>query len=383
MKMRPTLRLLSWHKTVVVLLFTFLSTATVHGLEPVTGDWAVKIVQFNVGQADAAVVLTKDRHAAVIDLGETKKHGLLVGGFLLQQEQNGVGVIDEPDYLFISHYDKDHIGGAAGLVNSVAFAAAYEQGPSKKRAVGPRSAYGRYIRLVGDPNGDVVQDDGEEKFVRHLAKPGKKLKLGNDVKITVLSARGDTKGTEFDLDLDPSKAKIDENPGSLMLLVQYHDFEFLTTGDATCSDWKNEPDAENNMAKAHAIDAGLGVDLLKVSHHGSDTGTGKQFIETLKPTVAIISSTMAKDHLPKKTSLMTLEHNGALTLVTGKATDEKGQYHDAQTTEDDHYTPDPTKVLDQQGTVTILVSKDGKRFTVKTEADEDGRTFSSADDEDE
>jgi hypothetical protein len=80
---------------------------------------------------------------------------------------------------------------------------------------------------------------------------------------------------------------------------------------------------------------------------------------------------------------MTLEHNGALTLVTGKATDEKGQYHDAQTTEDDHYTPDPTKVLDQQGTVTILVSKDGKRFTVKTEADEDGRTFSSADDEDE
>lgn len=367
---------------VIGFLFVFLQATFVQGIEPVTGDWAVKIVQFNVGQADAAVVLTKDRHAAVIDLGETKKHGIQISRFLLEREENGVGMIDEPDYLFISHYDKDHIGGVSGILGSVAFIAAYDQGPSQRRAIGPRSAYGKYLKLVGDPNGDGCLNDDEEKFIRHRAKPGQVLKLGNEVQISILSVRGDTKGMKYDLDLDPSAGKIDENPGSLMILICYHDFEFLTTGDATCADWKDRADTENNMVKAHAIESG--IDVLKVSHHGSDTSTGKMFIQTLKPKVAIISSTETPtdDDLPKKTSLMTLEHNGALTLVTGKATKANGQYHDAKTEEDDNYKPDPSKVLDEQGTITILVSKDGKRYTVKTEVDENnGRTYSSADDE--
>lgn len=60
-------------------------------LTPVTeNDWGLKIVNFAVGQADCAVLLTPNGQAVIIDVGETKANGVLLADYLLDKNKNGV-----------------------------------------------------------------------------------------------------------------------------------------------------------------------------------------------------------------------------------------------------------------------------------------------------
>ena len=67
----------------------------------VTGEFEVSVLK--VGQADAIVLKTQN-NIAMIDCGEKDDGGDIVD-FL---SENGV---DKIDYLFITHFDKDHVGG--------------------------------------------------------------------------------------------------------------------------------------------------------------------------------------------------------------------------------------------------------------------------------
>jgi hypothetical protein len=238
------------------------------------------------------------------------------------------------------------------------------------------------VRAIGDRDGDGLKDSNEPDFVRHEARPGQVFHLGGDdqVEIRVLSVNGDTSGTAQDISLDPSVAEIDENPGSLILLVSSSDFEYLTTGDATSDDWKSEPDTEEAIVDAHAIPEGHDIDVLKVSHHGSDTSTGEVFVESVRPELAIVSSGPTRHHLPKLTTLKVLETNGALVLVTGKATNWRGRYYQSRHKYDNGYVPTSTR--HKQGTITVLVAADGSKYTVESENDPDfSRTFSARDED--
>lgn len=78
--------------------------------EPVThGELAVTF--FDVGKADS-IVLRTENSTVVIDCGE-KGDGKQIVNML--SEQN----IDSVDYLIITHYDKDHVGGAAKVIKDL------------------------------------------------------------------------------------------------------------------------------------------------------------------------------------------------------------------------------------------------------------------------
>ena len=64
-----------------------------------------------IGKADA-IVITQNEHAMVIDCGE-EEDGLELKEFLAK---NG---IDHLEALIITHYDKDHVGGADTIVEAV------------------------------------------------------------------------------------------------------------------------------------------------------------------------------------------------------------------------------------------------------------------------
>lgn len=366
-------------------VFIFLSLTSfswAKNLAPVTdNDWGLKIVIFDVGQADAALFLTPDGESALVDIGRCPAHGQKIADYLIHREENKTGNIDRLNYLFASHYDSDHIGGASGLDGTIKILTAYDQGPSAKRHVDD-PIYAHYLHYIGDSDGNGEKDPDEPGFVRHKAMPGQTFSLGHDgkVRIMVLSAAGDTSGTTYDLPLDPSKKEIDENPGSLIMLVTLNEFEYFTTGDATSDDWKNEPDTEEAVIKAHAIPGGDDIDVLKVSHHGSDTSNGKVFISHTKPEVAIINANSPETahKLPKLTSIKVLEDNRALVLVTGSAKDKNGQYNQSKNNFDDGYIP--RHLLDNRGTITILVNKVGLKYTVRCEKDPAFiRTYSARD----
>lgn len=122
------------------------------------------------------------------------------------------------------------------------------------------------------------------------------------------------------------------------------------------------------MIDADAIPGGPDIDVLKVAHHGSDTSSGQKFIHSTKPEVAIISSDFAKDKLPKKTSLRAILETKAEVLVTGSATGPDGSFNNSKNEfGGPDWNPPPGRINDKQGTITIVVAKDGRHYTVTTE----------------
>jgi hypothetical protein len=264
---------------------------------------------------------------------------------------------------------------------------AFDQGVSNIRSVttatGRISYYGKYAKAVGDPNGNLIQDADEPNFVRHRIAHGhvERIGLEDNVEIRCVAVRGDTEGTANDLALDPATggANFDENPGSIALLIRLGEFEFYTAGDQTDNDWKTKPAVEESVIRSGAVPGGNDIDLIKVSHHGSDTSTSDDLVESMDPEVAIISSTLTSHGLPKKIVIKQFQENRCFVLITGDGIDAStGDYTDSgATNEDDAFTVSDAAVFNNQGNVTVLVSVDGSRYTVV--GDSFAKTFSAVD----
>ncbi len=75
------------------------------------------------------------------------------------------------------------------------------------------------------------------------------------------------------------EAGSDNNESCLVALLQIKGTRVLLTGDMTAS-------AEEDMLRRYP---GLGVDILKVAHHGSAFSTGEAFLKSVAPSYAVIS----------------------------------------------------------------------------------------------
>lgn len=346
----------------------------------ISADWSLHIVFFSVGQADAMAIVSPEGEACVIDAGNGSTAGKRIVRFLKDRESNGFGEISLVKYGFATHYDADHIGGFKTLADSgITFQAFYDQGRSYKRQGKP--TYNKYLTVTGDLNDNLSFDEGETGFIRARAGVGQEWHLGAAI-IKCLSVRGDTHGSDFDLPLDPTCEEIDENPGSIALLITLGDFEFYTAGDQTSDDWKNDkPDTEIAVVLSGAFGSETDIDVLKVNHHGSDTSTGQEFVKALRPEVAIISSKFNKGHkLPKMISIMQLVENQTLVYITGNGQDSTGAFTVSNHTDlDNDYTPDSSMVINDAGDVHIFVSADGRSYTVETDHTNEIRKFSSVD----
>ncbi len=350
------------------------------------GQWGLKIVVFDVGQADAILLLTPNGDVAVIDTGRRNSDGEKIATYLTDASKNGVGKLTDIGLLYSTHYDSDHIGGLPKLVGQgIRIEKAYDQGPSAMRSLrtdkGNPTVYSKYVTALGDPDGDSLRDPDEANFVRHTIEYGDMETLGlrRDVKILCVAVRGDTRGKRHDLDLDLSieGRSINKNAGSIALLVRLGEFEFYTAGDQTSGEWKGEPATEEAVIRSGAIPDGNDIDVLKVGHHGSDTSTGNRLAAEMLPEVAIVSTKYGRYGFPKRIVLKQLQDNRSYVLITGDGLDGHSNYTDAETNEDDAFAASPDAVFNEQGDVTVLVSPDGDRYTVYGKAF--AKTFSARD----
>ena len=96
-----------------------------------------------------------------------------------------------------------------------------------------------------------------------------------------------------------------DNDNSVVYYLDINDYSFLFTGDIS----KN---VERLIVNRYAIDK---VNCLKVSHHGSATGTSSYFVGKILPDYAIISTNGKYNH-PHKETLDTLNSYLVDTLIT-------------------------------------------------------------------
>ncbi len=194
----------------------------------------------DVGKADAIVIQTQT-HTVVIDCGE-KEDGMDVVNFL---KNSGVETLD---YLIISHYDQDHVGGAAKVLRKVGAAA----------VIGPNytensSEYEKYTAAMSDTGITPMLLTEEYAFTL------------DDVAFVVYGSNPSAYTENVD------------NNSSLVVRVEHGENVFLFTGDAT----------EQRLAEFP--DMGT-CTLLKVPYHGRDIANLSDFLVQVQPSIAVISS---------------------------------------------------------------------------------------------
>lgn len=202
---------------------------------PSIQDGELKVYIFDVGQADCILVECDDSYM-MID-GGNNADGKLVAAHL---KEMGVTRID---YLVGTHAHEDHIGGLDNVIKAVDIGVLYIPGNEYDSAT----------------YRDVIEA-AEEKNVDKIAP-----ELGHIFYI------GDAKCEIMAIDNDDE----DPNINSIIIEMTYGNNKFLFTGDA---------EIENEERRLWND-----IDVLKVGHHGSSTSSSEDFMEQIRPEIALIS----------------------------------------------------------------------------------------------
>ena len=202
-------------------------------------DPNLTITALSVGKADA-LVLKQAGHTVLIDTGE-KDDGDKIVRFLKNQGIHSV------DLLVITHFDKDHVGGAAKVlehmeVNAV-FMPDYE---------GTRPEYDSFLEALAGRDGVQRLTGTTEQTI-------------GEMKIRVQAA-------------EQADTFTDENDLSLVTWVTFGHRKFLFTGDIT----------EGRISELLASDEDLRADWIKMPHHGRYEANLGELLDAVEPSFAVI-----------------------------------------------------------------------------------------------
>ena len=202
----------------------------------------MEVYCFSAGKADSFLITTENS-AVLIDTG-LKGFG---GDVLEYLKQKG---IEKIDYLIITHFDKDHVGGAAKIINSICVDNVLQNNSPKDS-----SAYTKYLSAVS--NAAITPVTVTETYCFELDGVG-----------YVIDASGSEK----------YKDKTSNNC-SLIVSVLNGENKLLFAGDIESERICEFIDSNSTR-----------YDLLKVPHHGVyDAFTGF-LIESVGPRYAVITS---------------------------------------------------------------------------------------------
>lgn len=161
------------------------------------------------------------------------------------------------DYLIITHGDQDHLGEAKTIINNFKV-------------------------------NNIILNKGELNYKeKELIDSGIDIKEIYQGKIPLMI-------------LPNNKIFNNENDNSLISLFHIYNFKILLMGDAGIP-------SEDNLMEQYNLS---NIDVLKVGHHGSNTSSGKNFINKINPKISLIS--VGKNNRfkhPKQSVLDTLKNS--------------------------------------------------------------------------
>ena len=206
----------------------------------------------DVGQGDACFIITPNHKTILIDGGGSTSSSFDVGKdtlipYLLDRGYTKL------DYVFISHFDQDHVGGILSLLEELKVGQIFVSKQEEES-----ENYEEFLGRVKEKNLQVRE-----------VKKGDKIIIG-DVTFHILW---------------PIEKQIEENQlnnNAMVMKLQYKEFSMLFTGDIEEVAEKKILDTYNNDLDI------LKATVLKVAHHGSKSSSTEEFLKAVNSKVAII-----------------------------------------------------------------------------------------------
>lgn len=238
------------------------------------------IVMLDVGQGDSIFFRSPYGKTFLYDGGSTSVKNVGNYRILPFLKSEGVGMLD---YIMISHVDQDHISGVKELAED------------SQKAGG--------IRI-----GHAVLPDLSVRDEAYLEMEA----LLRQAEIPILYAGTGDRMTEGAFSIDclwPGKKEVseDRNDLSMVLMVEYGDFQMLLTGDI----------GRETEMKLSASGLLRSAEVLKTAHHGSRYSSTEEFLEKVHPVVSLISCGAANRYgHPGEETLQRLLEAGSRIFIT-------------------------------------------------------------------
>lgn len=250
------------------------------------GELRIHVLDVGPGNGDSILIVSPTGKTVLIDAGDTGKGKIILDAL---KRYN----IQQLDYFIATHPHPDHLGGAdevfkaikvlhvidngqgADVPDSLAPPKPVEPTPGKKAIAKPQSKkrldQAGVITKFYDEYKEAITTVGAQY---EKAVPGAKYDLGGGARLTILGPNEPL----FTRDKMSTGGNL-PNANSVVARLDYGDFSMLLPGDA-------EDQTEHQMLTR---DLNLKARVLKVAHHGSKYATSKDFLDRVKPEVAIIS----------------------------------------------------------------------------------------------
>lgn len=188
--------------------------------------------------------------------------------------------IKKIDYVLITHYHADHVGGVPQLLKKLPVGTFIDHGPNQEHTNSVNHLYSEYQAAIAGSN-------------HMLAAPGQQLPIrGMDV--VIVSAGGNVldqplagagQPNLFCSGVEHKPPDPTENARSVGLVITFGQLRIVDLGDLT---WEKELALvcpNNKIGRA---------DVLVVSHHGSDASNSPALVDALAPRVAVFDNSSNK-----------------------------------------------------------------------------------------
>jgi competence protein ComEC len=189
------------------------------------------------------------------------------------------------DYVVITHYHTDHVGGAPQLTQRIKVGTFVDHGPNREDSDITRKDFGAYQKAIAHMKrmsvkpGDTIPVDGLQ--VQVLTADGEHIAKALDGG----GAANAACAAESEVPEDKS-----ENARSVGVLVTFGIFRVLDLGDLTKKKELELMCPENPIGR---------VDLLVVSHHGWKESSTAALVDAVHPRVAIMDNGARKGGSPE------------------------------------------------------------------------------------
>ncbi|HME00228.1 MAG TPA: MBL fold metallo-hydrolase [Terriglobia bacterium] len=265
--------------------FTWVFLAFFLGARPFHAAQTLDVYFIDVEGGQATLFVSPSGESMLVDTGWPDFAGRDADRIVAAAKLAGVKRID---YLVVTHYHGDHVGGVPQLAERIAITNFVDHGPKDVESDPmARFLYNSYESVASKGN-------------RVTARPGEKIPIpGIDVEI--VSAAGEEiaqplagahqAGQPNPLCAETPRREVDtgENAQSVGMIITYGKFRIVDLGDLT---WNKELDLvcpDNKLGTA---------DVYLSTHHGTDLSGPAAIVHALHPRVAIMNNGAKKGGSP-------------------------------------------------------------------------------------